>query len=517
MYFESPRIVKISTIDGGKSGAISVIESSKSLPFVIKRVYYIYGCKAGNNRGFHAHKKLRQCFVVVNGSVTLRLEGQRGMFEYRLSSPAEAVLIPPGYWREMSNFSKDTVIMVLASDDYHESDYIRDYNEFKFWMESLKTVASVPYLDFERYHDLIGKELEHAAIQVIRSNSFIGGVHKRSFERQFAEFCGVRNAIGVGNGLEALGLILEGLDVGLNDEVIVCAAGFVATPLAISRCKAIPVFVDCDSSGNIDPRCIEGAITRKTKAILLTHLYGFPASMNQINSIAKRHKLYVVEDSCQAHGALYDGKRCGSLATAAAFSFYPTKNLGGYGDGGCITTDDDLLAEKIGKLANYGSVIKYHHEFLGTNSRLDELQAALLAVKLPYVDEWNAKRRDLAAIYSRELADIAGLTLPSAPSNTVPVWHVYAVRVKSGLRDALASYLSEMRIGTNIHYPKALHLQQCYESRDKCQKFVEAESQAAEVLSLPLDAVHTEAEILFICSAVRKFFENHAYLCINKD
>ncbi|HZF62233.1 MAG TPA: DegT/DnrJ/EryC1/StrS family aminotransferase [Desulfovibrio sp.] len=506
MQTAHPKKISIKTVKDGTNGALSVIESSTDLPFTIRRVYYIYGAEASTHRGFHAHKKLQQCFVVVHGSVTLILEGPGGKFRFELASPNEAVLIPAGYWREMMHFSDDTVIMVLASTNYNESDYIRDYDEFQSWLASLDEVDSVPYIDFSRYHDSVGKEIEHAALRVIRSNSFINGCEKKKFEKSFAEYCGVRHAITVGNGLEALVMILEGLGIGQGDEVLLCAAGFIATPLAVSRVKARPVFVDCGPGGNIDASKLKDAVTPATKAILLTHLYGLPANMDAISNVAKEFGLKVIEDACQAHGALYKGNKCGSIGTAAAFSFYPTKNLGGFGDGGCVTTNDTDLANKISKLANYGSTVKYDHEMLGGNSRLDEIQAAMLSEKLSHLDEWNEKRRQLAKIYFDLLSDVGEIELPSTLPDTVPVWHVFAVRVKNGRRDELANYLSQKGIGTNIHYPSALHRQKCYAKEYSELKFPEAEVQAAEVLSLPLDAMHTKAEIEFVCMQIRNYW-----------
>ena len=509
MNFAAPQKISVKTIDAGTDGKLSVIESSKDLPFNVRRVYYIYDVQSAVKRGFHAHKKLYQCFVVTHGTVTLNLEGLAGNFRFDLSAASDAILIPPGYWREMSNFTKDTVIMVLASEDYTEADYIHDYDTFKQWIADIKSEQIVPYLNFQRYYSLLGKELEQKAADVIRSNYFIGGSQKTAFEQEFANFCGTKHCIGVGNGLEALVLILEALGIKPGDEVIVCAAGFVATPLAVSRLKGKPVFVDCEPDGNIDPAQIENAITSATKAILITHLYGIPAEMDAIIAIGQRYNIPVLEDACQAHGALYRGRCCGSIGTAAAFSFYPTKNLGAYGDGGCVTTNDTALAEKIRKLSNYGASVKYHHEMLGTNSRLDEMQAALLRVKLPYLQQWNARRRELAKIYERELSGIEGIVLPTAKDYTVPVWHVYAIRVKNEKRDALAAHLKEQGIGTNIHYPIALNEQDCYTKTYGTLTFAEAKKQAAEVLSLPLDALHTDAEIMAVVASIKLFPSTH--------
>jgi dTDP-4-amino-4,6-dideoxygalactose transaminase len=492
-------------MDSGESGSLSFIEASRELPFAIRRTYYIYGGKEGEKRGFHAHKTLWQCLVVLQGSLILQLEGPEGSFSYPLSVPNEGVIIPPGYWREMHEMTKDTIVMVLASADYTENDYIRKYEDFNAWQNSASE-RPVPYLDFTRYVDAFGSKLECAISDVVRSGRYINGPNVKAFEEEFAQFCGVEYAVGVGNGLSALMLILEALNIGSRDEVIVCAAGFVATPLAVSRRGATPVFVESLSNGNIDPDAVEEAITPATKAILLTHLYGTPADMDAVNDIAREHDLHVIEDACQAHGAFYKGRPCGGLGTAAAFSFYPTKNLGCFGDGGGVTTNDPAVAAKIRKLANYGSARKYHHEILGENSRLDEIQATVLRVKLPYLTKWNNRRRILARMYMGRLAEIPEILLPEYEETDEPAWHVYAIRVRGGRRDALRDYLESRGMETNIHYPIALHKQACYAASYANQCFPKAEAQADEVLSLPLDAMHSEQEIARVCNAIRSFF-----------
>ena len=501
-----PVKVKIKTISAGETGSLSVIESSRDLPFIIKRIYYIYGMKEKTQRGFHAHKSLCQCLIAMNGNLELKLTGPAGDFSFKLTRPDEGVIIPPGYWREMHGLGPETVVAVLASEDYNEEDYIRNYHDFEKWLAALNIVNRVPYLDLTRSNPVMKKEMEEATDKVIQSGCFINGPRVKEFEQKFADFCGAGYAVGTGNGLDALTLILQALEIGSGDEVVVCAAGFVATALAVSRAGASLVFADCLPGGNLDPEALEKAITPQTKAIIPTHLYGIPANMDAINQLASKYGLQVIEDACQAHGARYRGRSCGALGRAAAFSFYPTKNLGALGDGGCVVTSDAELAEKVRRLANYGSIRKYYHEVEGTNSRLDELQAALLLVKLPYLEEWNSSRRALWATYEETLKNITSLALPLAPEGCRPVCHVYAVRVKNGRRDELASFLAEKNIGTNIHYPQPLHKQACYAEKFGQLSFPEAEAWANETLSLPLDAFHTQAEIDYVCRMVKEFF-----------
>lgn len=500
-----PQKIQIRTMDSGELGALGFIESRYNLPFSIRRIYYIYGGKENSERGHHAHKKLWQCMIVIKGSLTLVLDGDEGSFSYPLNNPREGIIIPPGYWREMHNITSDAVILVLASHDYDESDYIRDHNAFKSWLKE-QALKPVPYLELSRYIDTYGSIVENSAIDAIRSGTYINGQNVQEFEQKFAAICGTRYAVGVGNGFAAIMLILEALGIGQGDEVIVCAAGFVATPLAVSRCKATPVFVDCNYNGNINPNAIERAIGQNSKAILLTHLYGNPADMDEINTIAEKYSIAVIEDACQAHGAKYKGRPCGSLGRAAAFSFYPTKNLGCFGDGGCVTTNDSKIASTVRKLANYGATKKYQHEIIGINSRLDEIQAAVLRAKLPYMHIWNERRNVLSNLYMERLSGIDCITLPTIEKNNIQSWHVFPIRVLEGKRDILREYLDQHGISTNIHYPCALHKQHCYSQEHGHEYFPEAETWAKEELSLPLDATHTDSEIMRICNAVRSFF-----------
>jgi len=366
----------------------------------------------------------------------------------------------------------------------------------------------VPFLDFSRLHADLKPQLEDAAAQVLASGHYILGPQTEAFEQAFAEVCGAKYCLGVGNGLEAITLILQAWGVGEGDEVICATNSFVATALGVSRAGATPVLVEADpQTYNISPAAIEAAITPKTKAIALTHLYGQPADMDAINAIARKHGLKVLEDAAQAHGALHNGRPVGSLGDAAAFSFYPTKNLGAVGDAGGITTNSEATYQTIRKLRNYGSQKKYHHDLMGTNSRLDELQAALLRAKLPHLPRWNDARRAMAAIYLSELAEAEGLVLPHVPQYATPIWHAFVVRVKGGKREDLIKHLESEHIGYNIHYPVPIHRQPCYAGLPTAAgHFPVADEQASQLLSLPCDAYHTEAEIRHVCNIIKQFY-----------
>ena len=359
----------------------------------------------------------------------------------------------------------------------------------------------VPFLDLQSPHRELREELEAANRRVLDSGWFILGPELEAFEAEFAAYCGARHCVGVGNGLEALHLILRGYSIGPGDEVIVPAHTFIATWLAVSYAGAKPVPVEVDpATANLDPTRIEAAVTARTRAILPVHLYGRPAAMEEIGAIAARHGLKVIEDAAQAHGARYRGERAGSLGAAAGFSFYPGKNLGALGDGGAVTTDDPQLAEQLRMLRNYGSSQKYVHQLAGVNSRLDELQAAFLRVKLRLLDAWNARRAAVAARYAEGLAG-SGLVLPEVPAGIEPSWHLYVVRSKE--RDALQARLAAAGIGSLIHYPLPPYRQQAYAGLGiDPARFPVSEALAAEVLSLPMGPHLSDAQVAAVIAAV---------------
>jgi dTDP-4-amino-4,6-dideoxygalactose transaminase len=330
------------------------------------------------------------------------------------------------------------------------------------------------------------EELDAAYRRVMESGRYILGSEVEAFEVEFAAYCEAKYCIGVANGLEALHLIVRAFGIGPGDEVIVPSNTYIATWLAVSYAGATPVPVEPDiRTCNLDPARIEAAVTARTKAIMPVHLYGQPADMDPIKAVAGKYGLKVIEDAAQAHGARYKGQRAGSLGDAAGFSFYPGKNLGAFGDGGSVTTSDPELAECIRVLRNYGSRVKYHNEVAGFNSRLDELQAALLRVKLTRLDEWNERRLQRATQYLRYLAWFPDLVLPYVPEWAAPVWHLFVVRHPQ--RDALQQALNVGGIGTMIHYPIPPHLQPAYaELNYRTEMLPIAEDMAKQVLSLPM-------------------------------
>lgn len=363
---------------------------------------------------------------------------------------------------------------------------------------------NVPFVSFKPLEKELGSQLRAAFERVFENSWYIGGKEDEAFEEAFAAYCDSKYCIGVGNGLDALLLVLKAWGIGEGDEVIVPSNTYIATALAVTYVGAKPVFVEPDiRTYNIDPARIEEKITPNTKAIMPVHLYGQACDMDPIMEIAKKHNLYVLEDCAQAHGATYKGKVIGSFGDASGFSFYPGKNLGALGDAGATVTNDEKLAAKVRALGNYGSDYKYHHIYKGNNSRLDELQAAFLSAKLPLMDKVNENRRAIAKKYMDGINN-PNIILPYIPEYAVPVWHIFAVRCNR--RDELAAFLGEKGIGTNKHYPIPMHLQDCYADLGiKEGELPIAEEISETQLSLPMYYGMTDQEIDYVIDAVNAF------------
>ena len=352
-------------------------------------------------------------------------------------------------------------------------------------------------------HEL-DQELRAAFERVYARSWYIQGVEDDSFEKLFAEYCNAKYCVGVGNGLDALILILKSLGIKEGDEIIVPSNTYIASALAVTYAGAVPIFVEPDiKTYNIDPSKVESAITDRTKAIMPVHLYGQACNMDLIMQIARKHNLFVVEDCAQAHGATYKGKKVGTFGDAAGFSFYPGKNLGALGDAGAIITNNKAIADKVRALGNYGSDYKYHHIYMGNNSRLDEMQAAFLSAKLSHLDKMNIERKRIAKMYLSGITN-PDIILPSILSGAEPVWHIFAVRTLK--RNALEKYLKENGIGTNKHYPIPMHLQECYKDlKYKKGDFPIAEEISATELSLPMYYGMTDDEISYVINKINHF------------
>lgn len=363
---------------------------------------------------------------------------------------------------------------------------------------------NIPFADFAPMHDEIRSEMAQAFQDVYDRNWFIGGQHCDQFEKNFAQYCNVPYCVGCGNGLDALHLILKAANIGTGDEVIVPAQTFIATALAVTYAGAKPVLVDIEPEYNsLDPAKVAAAITPNTKAMIVVHLYGQIGRFDELEAIAKEHNLLLIEDSAQAHGAKYKGRIAGSLGDAAGFSFYPGKNLGALGDAGAVCTKSDHIADMVRTLGGYGSHQKYIHEYKGVNSRLDELQAALLDIKLAQLDRWHTSRDHIANRYLSEITNPA-LRLPHVDADHVHAWHIFAVYTED--RDKLKKHLDEHGVNYQVHYPVAMHLHQAY--RDLGYKegdFPVAEQNAREELSLPMYYGMTDDQITYVIDVLNRY------------
>lgn len=377
----------------------------------------------------------------------------------------------------------------------------------------MQTKTRIPLVDLKAQYQLIKPEVDAALQSVLDSTAFINGPAVSEFEQAFADFCQARYAIGVASGTAALQLVLKALGIGSGDEVITVAHTFCATAEAIELVGARPVFVDIDpKTHTLDPNLLERAITLRTRAVIPVHLYGLPADMDAINAIASRHNLYVIEDAAQAHGARYKGRRVGSLGHVACFSFYPSKNLGAYGDAGAVTTNDLELAQRILALRDHGRVVgangkraKYEHDLVGYSERLDTLQAAVLRAKLNHLPAWTQARRRIAQTYKQALAHCSALTLPYEPDGYEGVYHLFVIRTAE--RDALRQHLLENGIETGIHYPIPLHLQRAFAHLGyQLGDLPHTERAAREILSLPIYPELSAADQQRVIEAVLDFF-----------
>lgn len=363
----------------------------------------------------------------------------------------------------------------------------------------------ISFVGLQREFHAIEKEINDAIYRVLDRQWFILGEEIKNFENEFSKYIGTKYGIGVNSGSDALFLAIKALGIGNGDEIITTSHTFISTADAIIRNGAKPIFVDIDSETyTIDVTQIENKITKRTKAIIPVHLYGHPVDMNPLMEIAEKYNLFVIEDACQAHGAEYNGKKAGSIGDIGCFSFYPTKNLGAYGDGGILVTNDDDLAIKLSMLRNYGSIKKYHHEFIGINSRLDEIQAAILRIKLRYLDVWNEKRRKIAKLYNEFLVENTNIRTPIEREYAKHVYHLYVARCKD--RDKLMLHLKKNSIQVQIHYPIPIHKQKAYQTLGYNTHLPVTEKMCKEILSLPMHPWLKESEIKKIANCINEFY-----------
>ena len=370
----------------------------------------------------------------------------------------------------------------------------------------------VPFLDLKIQYKSIKSEIDPAIQNILDNTAFVLGKAVSDFETDFAKEHNVKHCLGVSSGTDGNHLALWALGINPGDEIIIPANTFIATAWGATLCGAKPVFVDCETdSYNIDPIKVEAAITKKTKAIVAVHLYGQPADLDPLREIAKKHNIFLVEDCAQAHFAEYKGKRVGGLSDTASFSFYPGKNLGAYGEGGAVTTNDDDVAKKVKMLRDHGAVQKYNHEMLGHNYRMEGIQGAVLGVKLKHLDKWTDGRRSVAKKYCELLKDVPFISLPKEMSYAKHVYHLFVIQVSEGgskRRDDLAKFLNENGVSTGLHYPIPLHLQPCFKDLGyKKGQFPVTEKLAEYGLSLPMFPELSDEQIVYVCDSVKNFLK----------
>lgn len=476
-------------------GKLSIIENM--LPFRIKRVFYIYDVK--DARGHHGHKRNLMALVCVKGKCMVDINDGVEQKSFPLDNPSKVLVLQPHEYRVMRDFSEDAVLLVLSSENYDPDDYVKTIPTAE---ELEKPTTKVFYENLADVNREFMNDLINSAETSIKSGWYILGKNVENFEREFAAYLKSNNCIGVGNGLEALTLALKAFNFTKGSEVIVPSNTYIATILSIFEAGLTPVLVEPDiRTYNIDPKKIEEKITNKTVAIMVVHLYGKSCEMDPIVEITKKHNLRLIEDCAQSHGAKYKGKMTGTFGDYGAFSFYPTKNLGALGDSGAVTTDDPILAETMRKLRNYGSTVKYYNDLIGTNSRLDEIQAGFLSVKLKKLDKINAHKRKLAAIYSEYLKE--DFIKPVVHPDFYDVYHIYNIRHPN--RDALRSYLENKGIKTEIHYPVSPNKQKATEGYFAGQSYPISEEIHRTTLSLPISYGHTETDIYKVIVALNRF------------
>lgn len=365
---------------------------------------------------------------------------------------------------------------------------------------------NIPFVDLKAQYQTIQPQVDAAIASVISETAFIGGVHVKAFEKNFAQLYGVKHCISCANGTDSLYIIMKMLGIGKGDEVITAANSWISSSETITQTSATPVFVDVDALYySIDEQLIEAHITSHTKAIIVVHLQGQMCNMQAIQSICTKHNLHLIEDCAQSHFSEYNGNKAGTMGIAGSFSFYPGKNLGAYGDAGCIITNDDALATQCRMYANHGALVKHQHTIEGINSRLDGLQAAILNAKLPYILQWTQARVQAAAIYNKHLSGISQIVLPAVRSNTKHTFHLYVIRAQQ--RDKLMNHLKEQGIETSIHYPTALPLLPCYSYLGAtANEFPVAAALATTILSLPIYPELTEESVVYIANAIKSFY-----------
>lgn len=482
-------------------GSLLPIESLKNIPFDIKRFFLIKDVNDNQKRGYHSHKKCKQVFVLIQGSIDIEFDNGLKKEKYFMRDINEALYVPENIWCVMENISKDCILLVVCSEYYDENEYCRNYDEF---LNIVKPEIKVPMLDMKETTQRIKKEVLVRMNNVIDNTSFVLGKELKIFEESFAKYIGTKYCVGMSNGTATMISILKSLNLSRDDEVLTQANTYIAAPLAISQNNLKISLVDCcPDSLAIDLDELEKKITKKTKVIIVVHLYGACCNMERLVNICKKNNIFLLEDAAQAHGSTFNGKKLGSFGDAGSFSFYPSKNLGGFGESGCVVTNDNEIYKKILMLRNYGSIDKYKWEIKGLNERMDTLQAAILNVKLKYLDEWNQNRNKIADIYNKELNEIEDIKILKLEPNTYSCYHLYVIKVKN--REALMKYLKDNNVSTAIHYPVLFYQSEAYKELNNLN-FDVSQTIVNEILSLPIYPEMSEEKANYVVSKIKEFY-----------
>ncbi len=483
-------------------GVLIPIESYKDVPFNIERVFFIKNTDE-HPRGFHAHMKTEQVLVPVSGSFKVELTDGKDMQTYNLTKDNEGLYFPVGIWLKMYDYSSDCIIFVICSYEYDEKEYIRNFGDFlKYRTRQEQSIKSIQRFDLQKQTKLIQKELYHSVKNVINNNAFVLGKDLQIFEDNFAKYIGAKFCVGCSNGTAAMVCALKALQLQPNDEVIVQSNTYIAAPLAIELCKLKIKIVDIDNTLHLDLDELEKNLTEKIKVVLIVHLYGGSADMGRLLELKRRYGFYLIEDAAQAHGSLYNGKKLGTFGELGCFSFYPSKNLGSFGEGGCITTNIEKYANYAKLYCNYGSKQKYVWEIKGSNERMHNIQAAVLNVKLQYLDYWNQQRNILAEIYNEQLSRISQITIPANNTKVYRNYHLYIILIEN--RDQLLEYLGEQNIHCAIHYPGTFYKSTAFQELN--QLTFKADEYKKKLLSLPMYPELSIKKVNKVCDTIHEYY-----------
>lgn len=486
-------------------GMLIPFESLKNVPFEMKRFFIIRGIRDNVARGNHSHYRCKQMFVLLNGSLNVQFDDVETVKSFKMDDITKAIIVPENIWCVMNDISEDCVLLVISSDYYDESEYCRSYEDFKVhWNKLRSNKPNVPVMDLKKNTQSIRNDLTIKFNEMLDRGDYVLGKELREFEANFSKYVGSEHCVTMSNGTATLNYALQILDLGNDAEIITQANTYIAAPLAISRAGYNIKLVDCDPDTlMMDLDKLEQSITEKTKAIIVVHLYGSSPNMERLMEIAKSHNLYVIEDAAQAHGSTYNGKMLGTFGDMGSFSFYPSKNLGAFGEGGCVVTDNEEFKNKLELVRNYGCKERYKWVVKGTNERMDTMQAAFLNVKLNHLQEWNDKRRYLANIYNNNLQNISGLVPLTINENVSSCYHLYIVKATN--REKLMAHLKSNNIHTGIHYPYAFYKSEAYSELNELT-FDVTEKIVDEILSLPMFPEMTEDQVMYVCDTIKQFY-----------